>query len=343
MEGHASRALQFLLLAGGLKRAPRSGWIRAGVSPCESVADHAYRMALAAMVGARVEGLDVGRAVQIALVHDLAEAIVGDINPHDNVPKDVKRRLEADAMDLLCRALQGGSAEVAALAPPSITTDDGRPRRRNRRSSVAAPGSTLVAVSSTTPEVPAAEVLALSEAASAIRELWQEYESGSTPEARLVKDIDRVEMCVQAFEYEAESQLRHPESLRDSDMAVGTQRALSGSESARSQLDAFFAGVAGSLRTGFAQRTMAALERVRGSRLPSGEDVPTPIGRLPSLVFRSSSSSNSVSPSIPGSTSSPVVVDVRCELVSIAMLLVLLVAVVCALLAVQLGLLPKSM
>jgi putative hydrolase of HD superfamily len=35
-----------------------------------------------------------------------------------------------------------------------------------------------------------------------IYDLWTEYETFSTPEARLVKDFDKLEMIVQAFEYE---------------------------------------------------------------------------------------------------------------------------------------------
>jgi len=31
--------------------------------------------------------------------------------------------------------------------------------------------------------------------------LWQEYDAGSTPEARLVKDVDKLEMVVQAIRY----------------------------------------------------------------------------------------------------------------------------------------------
>lgn len=35
-----------------------------------------------------------------------------------------------------------------------------------------------------------------------IYDLWQEYEDASTPEALLVKDLDKFEMIVQAAEYE---------------------------------------------------------------------------------------------------------------------------------------------
>jgi putative hydrolase of HD superfamily len=38
--------------------------------------------------------------------------------------------------------------------------------------------------------------------AQEITSLWQEYEDAATPEALLVKDLDKFEMIVQALEYE---------------------------------------------------------------------------------------------------------------------------------------------
>ena len=38
-----------------------------------------------------------------------------------------------------------------------------------------------------------------------VAELWEEYESCATPEAKLVKDFDKLEMILQAAEYEKES------------------------------------------------------------------------------------------------------------------------------------------
>lgn len=38
-------------------------------------------------------------------------------------------------------------------------------------------------------------------------ELWLEYSSGSTKEAKLVKDFDKLELILQAFEYESEQNL----------------------------------------------------------------------------------------------------------------------------------------
>ena len=108
----ASRAVDFFQLTEQLKRTPRTGWVNHGVDKPESIADHMYRMSLMAMVAAKsMPELDQDRCVKLALIHDLAEAIVGDITPHDPVTKEEKRRMESDAMrkmrDMLGDALGG--------------------------------------------------------------------------------------------------------------------------------------------------------------------------------------------------------------------------------------------
>jgi putative hydrolase of HD superfamily len=40
------------------------------------------------------------------------------------------------------------------------------------------------------------------QARTRIRSLWEEYEARETPEAKLVKDLDRLELVLQAGEYE---------------------------------------------------------------------------------------------------------------------------------------------
>ncbi|KAJ3509168.1 hypothetical protein NLJ89_g5364 [Agrocybe chaxingu] len=56
-----------------------------------------YRMAILAMLCDDTK-LDVSKCVMMALVHDLAEAQVGDIAPREGIPKAEKHRLEAEAM-----------------------------------------------------------------------------------------------------------------------------------------------------------------------------------------------------------------------------------------------------
>src|SRR5690242_15589080 len=76
--------LDLLGHAEALKRLPRTGWLHIGVQAPESVADHSYRIALLTLLVAAGEpALDLARALTIALVHDLPEAIAGDITPFD--------------------------------------------------------------------------------------------------------------------------------------------------------------------------------------------------------------------------------------------------------------------
>lgn len=77
----------------GLKHLARAGWVRAGVPHPESVAAHSFGVALAALVRCPPD-LDRGRVVAMALLHDLAERRVGDITPHDGVPRAEKKRRE---------------------------------------------------------------------------------------------------------------------------------------------------------------------------------------------------------------------------------------------------------
>jgi putative hydrolase of HD superfamily len=69
---------KFLYEMGQLKRVKRSGWWIAGVKDPESVAEHAFRTAVIAYVLARLEGADTGKAVLLALFHDLPETRTND-------------------------------------------------------------------------------------------------------------------------------------------------------------------------------------------------------------------------------------------------------------------------
>ncbi|XP_003479773.1 5'-deoxynucleotidase HDDC2 isoform X1 [Cavia porcellus] len=102
--GGPRQLLQFLRLVGRLKRVPRTGWVYRNVENPESVSDHMYRMALMAMV-TRDAHLNKDRCIRLALVHDMAECIVGDIAPADNIPKEEKHRQEEEAMRQITQLL----------------------------------------------------------------------------------------------------------------------------------------------------------------------------------------------------------------------------------------------
>lgn len=139
--------LRFLHLAGRLKETARAGWTLRGIDRPESVAEHSFRVGLMALVLARSADppVDRERCIAMALVHDLAESIVGDITPYDGVSAEEKRRREREAMTRLSGL--AGDPEILAL--------------------------------------------------------WAEYDAAATPEARFVKELDKLETVLQAAEYEA--------------------------------------------------------------------------------------------------------------------------------------------
>ena len=162
-----SGVCDFLGVVGRLKRVPRTGWVRHGVKDVESVAAHMYRMAVLAYVAAHVHNagaaasgagdakVDPEHCVAVAIAHDLAEAVVGDITPFDGVSKEEKHRREAEGLEAML-----------GLLPQD------------------APG--------------------MEGAVRGLRALWEEYESGEGAAAELLKDMDKLEMIVQAAEYAKE-------------------------------------------------------------------------------------------------------------------------------------------
>ena len=139
----AESVLDFLPVAERLKKELRHSWLSDGRR--ESVAEHSWLMALMALLVHRrlKEPVRLDRLLAMIIVHDLAEAEVGDIPYFETgARKDAKAAAERAAMDRFAERL------------PS-------------------------------PE------------GAAIRELWLEFEEGRTPEARLARALDHLEVQVQ--------------------------------------------------------------------------------------------------------------------------------------------------
>lgn len=145
-ESDAQRLVRFFVRSGRLKAERRRGWIKKlGLTNPESVADHSYRTALMAMVISDSRGLDTGKAMRLALLHDLPEAVVGDAMPEERSGRR-KIALETKAMEELLNDLPLG---VRAL----------------------------------------------------YRQAWLDFVDGKSEESRLVRQLDRLEMAIQAWEY----------------------------------------------------------------------------------------------------------------------------------------------
>lgn len=100
--------LAFFHVLQRLKTQKRTGWINRNIPNPESIADHMYRMAILAMCTSDAS-LDIPKCVLMCVVHDLAEAQVGDITPSEGISKEEKRRLESEAMHNFVHDMLHGS------------------------------------------------------------------------------------------------------------------------------------------------------------------------------------------------------------------------------------------
>jgi len=128
-----------------LKRLKRAGWLRHGVKDPESVAAHSYAVAMLSVLLADLRGLDAAEVARMALIHDLPEAVIGDLTPEQKNAGKVSD-LELKVIRYLAKAL---------------------PR----------------------------------EASSRYLQAWAKYAGRSDEAARLVRDVDKLEMGLQAIEY----------------------------------------------------------------------------------------------------------------------------------------------
>jgi len=130
-----------------LKDEKRTGWELRNIENPESVAAHSWGVAFLALKY-MPDYLDSEKVLKLALIHDVAEAEVGDIakravDAESKVSEQEKERLERVTTQDYSRQLGGF-----------------------------------------------------------ISENWGEYQERSTDEAKFVKDMDLIDLCIQALKYE---------------------------------------------------------------------------------------------------------------------------------------------
>lgn len=138
--------LDLLLELQALDRVPRMGYPLRGIVDGESVTEHCWHVLfLVWALAPRLPGVDPVRAIEISLVHDLAEVRVGDLpmTAARYFPEGAKKAAEAAAM-----------AELLAPLPERALA------------------------------------------------LYAEYQAGETPEARLVKACDKLQLMLKVAVYE---------------------------------------------------------------------------------------------------------------------------------------------
>lgn len=109
----AERIVDALTLAENLKTELRHSWLSNGRR--ESVAEHTWLMSLAAILMAPhlEHSVDLGRTLKLIAVHDIAEAVTGDIPSfEDSARKDTKLADETAAMERIRAMLPAASGDL---------------------------------------------------------------------------------------------------------------------------------------------------------------------------------------------------------------------------------------
>jgi len=164
------KILQFLLKSGELKKIKRKGISFYKSGEPDSASDHSFRMALMAWLFSQNKKIDPEKAMKMALIHDIAKVLTGDITPYDGLlPKNSKQReefvkkwrrlplkeKEKRYKDKLKKE-EGALKKLTGKLPPALRED--------------------------------------------IISVWLEYYQGKSPEAKFVHQIDVLENLLESLE-----------------------------------------------------------------------------------------------------------------------------------------------
>lgn len=95
---------KFFEAVGKMKQEKRIGWLMKKIRNSESVAEHCYRTAVMALIFCP-KNFNEKKVVEMALIHDLAEAECGDI-PGPAMKKKKKHAIERKALEKIIKPLK---------------------------------------------------------------------------------------------------------------------------------------------------------------------------------------------------------------------------------------------
>lgn len=165
---------------GGLRKIPRRGWVLIGVKKPADVIDHSFRLTVMTWILGMKKQLNMERAIKMALIHDLCELYTGDTTPYDYnsiLPKDKSKWPKLfDAWPRFSK-----SEKIKFF------------HKKHKREKAA-----LIKLTSGLPSNLRKEILGL----------WIDYDKGISREARFIRQLNRLETLLQAFEYGKETKRR---------------------------------------------------------------------------------------------------------------------------------------
>lgn len=165
--------LNFLIEANKLKEMPRTGWVLMGVEKPESITGHVFRLSVAVWLMGEKAGLNVERAMKIALFHDLGEVYAGDATPFDYYGGLSRKKKKDKKLLMKWVRLSKEQKEKRARA------------RTNKEKK-----AFLRLTKNLEPKLK-----------NEIHAHWYDYEKRISKEARFVKQLDKIETLLQSIEY----------------------------------------------------------------------------------------------------------------------------------------------
>ncbi|PIS38667.1 MAG: hypothetical protein COT34_02450 [Candidatus Nealsonbacteria bacterium CG08_land_8_20_14_0_20_43_11] len=163
--------LKFLIEAGKLKGKKRRGWKLHQIKNPETTAEHIFHLCLLVWTMGEKKKIDTGRAIKIALVHDLCEVYAPDLTPYDPLlPKNRKKIKEIlkkwpQFSQQMKKEKEKGKKQVESAALEKLVV--GLPVGLKEK----------------------------------IKTLWLDYEQGLTKEGRFVKQADKLVNFLQGMIY----------------------------------------------------------------------------------------------------------------------------------------------
>jgi len=164
------KVLAFLISTAKSKKIVRTGWKREGIKDPESVAEHSFQLSIIAMILADQFGADREKLIKMAVVHDLGEAVTGDIVWSRGKVIDIEKRKNKEV------------AEIAGITKIFKTID-----RLNE-----------------------------------YRNIFQEMIENKSLEAKIFWQLDKLEMALQALEYEKVYHKRLDEFFINANLQIHT-------------------------------------------------------------------------------------------------------------------------
>jgi len=172
--------IDFFRTVVNLKKISRQGWIdKVSIENPESVADHSYSMAMMSMVISDLENYDSEKILKMVLLHDLAESKIGDFTPEQI---DMEKKTEKILKMVLLHDL--AESKIGDFTPEQIDMEK----------KIHLENTAFNEIIEDLPDSIKKQYL----------EIWQEYQENISPESKIIHQIDKLEMVLQAKTYQNE-------------------------------------------------------------------------------------------------------------------------------------------